>query len=120
MKIPAQSTPAPKRRGRPPKAGGPTPKAEVQRAYRARLKTSGKALKLVDADFDPAEQRALFAKQRDELHNALMDVARLEARVGHLERQVRNLEPKAKEAILLRQQLQVRRQKTRLERGEYK
>lgn len=82
---------------------------------------------MVDVDFNPAEQRALFAKQRDELHNALaelelrqMDVARLEARVGDLEAQVRDLERKAKEAIRLRQLLQARRQKTRLERGEYK
>jgi hypothetical protein len=99
----------------------------VQRAYRARLKASGKALKLVDVDFDPAERHASLAKQRDDLHKALADlelrqkeVARLEVRVAYLEAQVRELEPKAKEAIRLRQLLQVRRQKTKLEREAYK
>jgi len=68
----ASRRPAPakkRRRGRPPKSGGPKSQAEVQRAYRARLKAAGKIVRIVDAvpagsapagaalsipDFDPA------------------------------------------------------------------
>jgi hypothetical protein len=45
---PSSALPADKRRpGRPPKPGGPTPQAEVQRAYRARLAAAGKAVGVV-------------------------------------------------------------------------
>ena len=90
--------PAAKRRGRPPKPGGRTPQVEVQRAYRARLKAAGKAVRIVDAtasaatvpipDFDPAKdgvfERAMIARMRGQLRSALSklelreeDVARL-------------------------------------------
>ena len=41
--------PAKRRRGRPPKPGGPTPQVEIQRAYRARLAAAGKIVRLVYA-----------------------------------------------------------------------
>jgi hypothetical protein len=98
-RSPSPPTPAPatiKRRGRPPRPGGPIPKAEVQRAYRERLRAAGKAVKLVDADWDSDEFRALFAKRADDLHNALLilevqkqDIARLEQRNAYLERELR-------------------------------
>jgi len=94
-KTPTDTESSPKRRGRPPKASGALPKAEVQSAYRARLKTSGKALKWVEANFDACEQRALLARQQDDLVNALamleirqQEIARLKARVGELERSI--------------------------------
>jgi len=37
--------PAKRRRGRPPKPGGPIPRAEIQRAYRARLAAAGKVVR---------------------------------------------------------------------------
>jgi hypothetical protein len=105
--------PAKRRRGRPPKPGGPIPQAEVQRAYRARL-AAGKVLRLVDAasarpvltsipGFDPAPQlicdRKTFKDMRDNLHNALVklevrdqDVARLETRNAYLEHELKRTE----------------------------
>ncbi len=91
------SRPAAKRPpGRPPKPGGRIPQSEVQRAYRARLAAAGKVVRIVDAtaleranpapatipDNDPATDgiydRALFAKMRDDLHNALVRIKNLE------------------------------------------
>jgi hypothetical protein len=107
------AVPAVKRRpGRPPKPGGPTPLAEVQRAYRARLAAVGKIVRLVNAahvtlapgspalasipDFDPATQlvsdREMFEAMQEELRNALLkleprerDVALLGHRNAYLE-----------------------------------
>jgi hypothetical protein len=94
-----------KRRGRPPKPGGAMTPAEVQRAYRARLKAAGKVVKLVDADFDTATQAAVIAELRDKLHNALgklelqaQDVARLEERNRFLEYELVRLEREATQA----------------------
>ena len=123
--------PAKRRRGRPPKPGGPTPQAEVQRAYRARLAAAGKVLRLVDAvsaspaqgsitGFDPATQivcdRQAFEGTRNKLHNALLeverrrdDVARLETRNAYLERELKLQEchntNTLKEVVELKQQL---------------
>jgi hypothetical protein len=123
--------PAKRRRGRPPKPGGPTPQAEVQRAYRARLAAAGKVLRLVDAvsaspalgsipGFDPATQivcdRQAFEGTRNKLHNALLeverrrdDVARLETRNAYLERELKLQERHntniLKEVVELKQQL---------------
>jgi hypothetical protein len=105
-----------KRRGRPPRPGGPIPKAEVQRAYRERLKQAGKAVKLVDADFDSAEQRAWVAKLHEDLGNALrnlelreQDVARLQERNGYLESELKlqglHLTGALKDVLVLKRQL---------------
>jgi hypothetical protein len=92
------SRPAAKRpRGRPPKPGGRIPQVDVQRAYRARLAAAGKVVRIVDAtlfeqaanpapatipDCDPATDgiydRAMLAKMRDDLHNALVQIKILE------------------------------------------
>jgi hypothetical protein len=109
-----------KRRGRPPRPGGPTPQVEIQRAYRARLKAAGKVVKLVDADFDPGQMQAPVVELRDNLHNALVkldlraqDVERLEARNRFLDAELvrleRELTNKAKDAIVARQQAAKRR-----------
>jgi hypothetical protein len=94
-----------KRRGRPPRPGGPTPQVEIQRAYRARLKVAGKAVRLVDAGFDPATPATLIAEFRDQLHNTLAKlelreqaVARLEARNRFLESELVRLEREATQA----------------------
>src|SRR5271163_1070665 len=111
--------PAKRRRGRPPKPGGPTPQVEIQRAYRVRLAAAGKIVRLVDAShvtpaagspvltsipgFDPATQlicdRETFKDMRDNLHNALVklevrdqDVARLETRNAYLEGELKRQE----------------------------
>jgi hypothetical protein len=103
--------PAKRRRGRPSKPGGPSPQVEIQRAYRTRLASAGKVVRLVDAalgnaataspalasipDFDPATQlvsdREMFEAMQEELRNALLklelrekDVARLEQRNPYL------------------------------------
>jgi hypothetical protein len=85
--------PAKRRRGRPPKPGGPKPQAEVQRAYRARLAAAGKVVRLVDAnaaspvpaalaDFDPVRdgiyERAWVANMQDDLRRAIIQAGRLE------------------------------------------
>ena len=127
--------PAKRRRGRPPKPGGPTPQAELQRAYRARLAAEGKIVRLVDAasaspalasipGFDPARQlncdRKTNKGMRNNLHNALVkldmreqDVARLETRNSYLESELklqeRHITNTLKEVITLRQQLAKRR-----------
>jgi hypothetical protein len=123
--------PAKRRRGRPPKPGGPIPQAEIQRAYRARLAAAGKVVRLVDAasaspvltsipGFDLATQlicdRKTFKDMRDNLHSALVklevrdqDVARLETRnaylEGELKRRERHNTNALKEVITLKQQL---------------
>jgi hypothetical protein len=123
--------PAKRPRGRPPKPGGPTPQAEIQRAYRARLAAAGKVLRLVDAasagpapgsipGFDPATQlicdRKSFEDTRSRLHNALLKlerqteaVKRLEKRnaylEGELKLQERHNTNTLKELITLKQQL---------------
>jgi hypothetical protein len=131
--------PAAKRRGRPPKPGGRTPQVEVQRAYRARLKAAGKAVRIVDAtatagavpipDFDPAKdgvfERAMIARMREQLRSALSklelreeDVARLRERNAYLEAELRNQERHhtnaLKDNIALKQRLE------RLERAGVK
>ncbi len=70
---PALPTPV-KRRGRPPRPGGPTPQAVTQRAYRARLKKDGKTYTL-----------ASVLALRDRLELREQDVTRLEARNADLE-----------------------------------
>jgi hypothetical protein len=132
-----QAAPAVKRRGRPPRPGGPKPQVEVQRAHRARLTVAGKVVRLVDAvamtppsaipGFDPATQlicdRETFeVAMRTRLHNALVelevrvdDVKRLEARNDYLEGELRRSEQHhtiaLKDIIVLKQQLVKRRQK---------
>jgi predicted nuclease with TOPRIM domain len=90
---PALPTPA-KRRGRPPRPGGPTPQAEVQRAYRARLKAAGKIVKLIDPAVmpDPADVLTM----RDELHNALSTSNRWQEEAARLEASNLDLEDKVK------------------------
>ena len=95
-----------KRRGRPPKPGGPKPQVNVQRAYRARLKAAGKVVKLVDARFDPAVMSELMIAFRDRLQNTLLklelreqDVTRLEARNRYLESELVRLEWEATQAV---------------------
>ena len=138
-----RSTPAPpakRRRGRPPKPGGPTPQVEIQRAYRPRLAAAGKVVRLVDVvlgsaataspalalipGFDPATQlvcdRQAFEGMRKKLHNGLLeverrrdDVARLETRNTHLERELKLQERHhtntLKEVVALKQQFEKRR-----------
>jgi hypothetical protein len=95
---------------------------EVQRAHRDRLKAAGKVVRLVDADFDPAETAALIAEFRDQLHNTLVklelqaqDVARLEARNRFLELELVRLEREAtqaaKDRIIARQQAKAPRRR---------
>jgi len=128
--------PAAKRRGRPQKPGGRIPQVEVQRAYRARLKAAGKAVRVVDAtappgagpipDFDPSKdgvfEREMVASMRDQLRSALSklelreeDVARLRERNAYLEAELKNQERHQtnalKDNIALKQRLE------RLERG---
>jgi hypothetical protein len=107
----SRSPPAKRRRGRPPKPGGPIPQAEVQRAYCARLAAAGKVVRLVDvasaspvlaslAGFDPAKQlicdRKTFKDMRDKLYSGLMklevrqqEVAPLETRNAYLENELK-------------------------------
>jgi hypothetical protein len=79
-----------KRRGRPPRPGGPTPQAVVQKAYRARTKAAGKIVKLIDpaAMSDPAE--------REKLHNALSISKLWEEEASRLKASNLDLEDKAK------------------------
>jgi hypothetical protein len=84
-------------RGRPPRLGGPTPQAEIQRAYRARLAAAGKILKLVDAE--AIADLAMLDRMREQLHDALsklerrdQEVVRLEQRVVHLEAELKREE----------------------------
>jgi hypothetical protein len=91
-KKPLPSAPPVKRRGRPPKSGGPMSQAEIQRAYRARLKAAGLAVRLADAAPADAPDLEAFVEMRERLHNALLklerreqDVTRLEARNAYLE-----------------------------------
>jgi hypothetical protein len=110
-KKPSPPAIPPKRRGRPPLAGGPKTQAEVQRAYRGRLKAAGRLVMRTDPavvgapgipDFDSATQmvcdREMFEGMGDRLHAALLklerreqDVARLEARNAYLEGELRLL-----------------------------
>ena len=121
------------RRGRPPKPGGPIPQVEVQRAYRARLATAGKVVRIVDTrgivdarlaaqsipDFDPAKdgifERQMVESMRDQLRTALVrlelreeEVRDLRDRNAHLElelqRQGRQLTNALKDNIVLKQQ----------------
>ena len=136
--------PAKRRRGRPPKPGGPKPQAEIQRAYRARLAAAGKVFRLVDAvsaspalasipGFEPARQlicdRKTYKDMRDNLPSALVkldvreqDVARLETRNAYLESesklQERHITNTLKEVITLRQQLAKRRSAVDLSRAK--
>jgi hypothetical protein len=126
-KIPTDTSSAPKRRGRPAKSGGALSKAEVQRAYRARLKTSGKVLKWVDVSCDAGERNAPLAEQRDDLDRVLarlevlqQDVARLKVRVGELEAEVERSKDEAKETSRLRQRLQTQRQQNKSQMLEVK
>jgi hypothetical protein len=100
-------------RGRPPRPGGRKPQAEIQRAYRARLKAAGKVLKLVDAD--TIADLAMVDGTREKLHDALsklerreQDVARLTTRNAYLENELKRLEQhhtnSLKEIVVLKQQ----------------
>jgi len=107
---PPPSAPSPRRRGRPPKAGGAISHVEAQRAYRARLKAAGKGVRTVrlDAvpagpaqplanggnsaempDFDPATQivwdRAMFEDMRNKLHHALLQIELRDERLKEIE-----------------------------------
>jgi hypothetical protein len=84
-KLPLPSPPA-KRRGRPPKPGGPIPAAESQRAYRARLKAAAPALDpaMIDDMREALRDRSLKLELREQ------DVARLAERNAYLERSGRN------------------------------
>jgi hypothetical protein len=108
-------TDPPKRpRGRPPTPQGAKPRAEVQRAYRARLAAAGKVVKLIN----PAEMPdlATFVEMRDKLHSTLLklelreqDVARLDARIAYLDSELRRVEQHnlnaLKDNIVLKKQL---------------
>ena len=142
---PVPAAPVAKRkRGRPPSPNGPKSQAEIQRAYRARLAAAGKIVRAADAaaigsaapsvalasvpDFDPARDgiydRAMFAKMRDDLHNALIhiqvldrdrtrwqnDCARAEAEL-RLERQHHT--NTIKDKILLQKEIAALKQKPR-------
>lgn len=115
-KKPLPSAPPAKRRGRPPKPGGPTPQGELQRAYRALLAAAGKAVRLVDANPAGAPDRAAFDEMRERLANALSklgrreeDVARLEQRNAYLEGELKSMERHHtnahKEVVTLKQKL---------------
>ena len=86
-------------------------RAEIQRAYRARLAAAGKVVRIVDAtgavpttpDFDPAgdgiSERQMIAGMRDQLRNALLrievleeDRARLQGRNAQLESELKRQE----------------------------
>ncbi len=102
-------TPATKRRrGRPPKPGGPIPQAEMQRAYRARLAAAGKG-RLGDVrapvppsihDFDPARdgvyERKMFEDMRDRLHASELKVERQAETIKRLEQRNAFLETELK------------------------
>jgi hypothetical protein len=108
---------APKRsRGRPPRPGGPRPQAEIQRAYRARLKAAGKIVAIVDADV--LADQTMFENLRERLHAALskverceQDVARLEQRNAYLENELKRIERHhtnaMKDIVVLKQQAAV-------------
>jgi hypothetical protein len=73
------------------------PQAEIQRAYRARLKAAGKVLKLLDAD--TAADLAMVDRMRERLHDALLklelrdeEVARLTARNHQVENELKRVE----------------------------
>jgi len=134
--TPSNPPAAKPRRGRPPKPGGRTSQVEVQRAYRARLKAAGKAVRIVDAtaparavplpDFDPAKdgvfEREMIANMREKLRSALSErdyfkdeVARLRARNGQLEAELKSQERHhtnaLKDNVVLKERIE------RLERG---
>jgi hypothetical protein len=101
-------------RGRPPQPGGRKPQAEIQRAYRARLKAAGKVLKLVDAD--TIADLAMVDGTREKLHDAVsklerreQDVARLTTPNAYLENELKRLEQhhtnSLKEIVVLKQQV---------------
>lgn len=135
-KKPPSPAPAAKRpRGRPPRPGGPTPQAEVQRAYRARLLAGGKAVRIVDITaspaFNPATQivcdREQFERMDERLGDALSKIRlltdktqRLEQRNAFLEtelkREERNNTNKIKELIVLKQQLEEAQQRPKKSR----
>jgi hypothetical protein len=118
-KIPARRSrsvppakPVKRPRGRPPQPGGPKPQAEIQRAYRARLKAAGKVVTIVDAE--AAADLAMLDRMRERLHDALsklemreQDVARLTERNTYLENEMKRVEQHnlniLKEVIVLRQ-----------------
>jgi len=71
--------PVAKRRGRPPSPGGPKPQAEIQRAYRDRLKAS----RISPADLADLHERFTVTLLKLELRE--QDVAQLQQRNAHLE-----------------------------------
>jgi hypothetical protein len=96
------STPPPKRpRGRPPTLQGAKPKAEVQRAYRERLKAS----RISPADLADLHERFRVTLLKLELRE--QEVARLTARNAYLENELRRVEQHntniLKEVITLKQ-----------------
>jgi predicted nucleic acid-binding Zn-ribbon protein len=83
---------------------------------------SGKVLRWVDANFDADEQRALLAEGRDALDNALaqseiwrQEVARLKARVGELEAEVKRWKHEAQNTSARRRE---KRQQEKLKMKE--
>ena len=110
-----------KRRGRPPLPGGPKSQAEIQRAYRARLKAAANP-----PGFDPDKQmicdRDVFTETRDRLHNVMLklelreqDVGRLQERNAYLEAelklQAQHHTNALKDNIMLKQLLAQKEQK---------
>ena len=96
--------PSPKRpRGRPPTPEGAKPRAEIQRAYRERLKAS----RIPPADLAELHERFRATLLKLELRE--QDVARLSARNAYLERELQLQEHHhtnaLKEIIVLKQQL---------------
>jgi hypothetical protein len=94
--------PLPKRpRGRPPTPEGAKPKAEIQRAYRERLKAS----RISPADFLDLHEQA--NRQALTIMRLQQDVARLTARNTELENELKRVEQHnlntLKEVIVLRQ-----------------
>jgi len=80
------------RRGRPPKPGGPIPRAEVQRAYRARLAAGRVDPGLIDDLRDRLSRAVARAELREE------EAARLRDRNAYLEGELRRLEREATNA----------------------
>jgi hypothetical protein len=112
MKAPARprSIPAAKAvkrpRGRPPRPGGPTPQADIQRAYRARLKAAGKVVRLVDpaaiipdfnADTHFVCERTVFEQLRYDFNTALLKIVRLTEDLEQLQLRNRYLEADLKQ-----------------------
>jgi hypothetical protein len=97
------SSPSPKRRGRPPTPQGAKSQAEIQRAYRERLKAS----RITPADLADLHERFRVTLLKLELRE--QDVARLQQRNAYLEGEMKAQEQhhtnSLKEIVMLKQQL---------------